>query len=112
MTMPEVLQLLAAVLGALASVATAVEARLVKRFVRADATSSESAIDLNRLSRMGRWRLACLKRAGVVVATEQDRYFLRPEKHQAYRRKRRVTALSVVLPFLVAVLVVIILVNR
>jgi len=96
MSRAEVLQLVAALLGAFATLVSAAEQRLVKRLRGAGADDPERAIQLADLSPLPRWRLSRLLGAGAVGRIEPGIYYLDEQAYGGYRRTRRVRALTAV----------------
>ncbi len=102
----EVLQVLAALLGAFFSVVMAMEQRLVKRLRQTDATSAERAIELGSIRPLTRWRLASLKKAGAVRIVDSGAVFLHEESFRALRKRRVITAVAGVTLAVALVLIV------
>lgn len=97
MRLVEVLQLVAAIGGAVATAFQVVERRLLKRLRGSGATSPESAIALPRLSAVMRWRLARLVKQRSVVAVEPGRVYLDEASYRAGRARRAVIGVSLAL---------------
>jgi hypothetical protein len=109
MSKAELLQLIAALLGAFASIIAAIEGRLVKKFERASAKSPATAIEMRNLRLIHRWRLTRLEKAGAIAVTEERRYYFDQDAYKAFRMKRRVRVLSIVLPLILTILVALVL---
>jgi hypothetical protein len=88
MSLAEVLQVIAGVLGVAVTIIAAAETRLVKRLRRAGATSPEAAIALPRLKPLVRWQLSRLRSARVVVTVEPQGQYLDEAAFRSLRRKR------------------------
>jgi len=96
MSRAEVLQLVAALLGAFATVVSAAEQRLVKRLRGAGANDPDHAIQLPGLSPLPRWRLSRLLGAGAIDRIGPGVYYLDEQGYRAFRRSRKIRALIVV----------------
>jgi len=90
----EVLQLLATFAGTIASVSFELERRLVRRFRSQQATSVESAIAVQGLRAITRWRLSRLLKHNVVRSGSNGLFYL-DEVSLRQLRKRR---LKIILP--------------
>jgi hypothetical protein len=106
MSVVEILQTVAALLGAGVSVVMAAEHKLVKRLRRERATSPDAAIEIPRLGSLTRWRIARLRSAGVVVENESGRMYLDEGAYVALRKRRVVVAVSLALTAVGVVVVV------
>ena len=105
MSLAEVLQVTAAVIGAVATVIAAAEQAVVKRFRRDGATTGDRAIDLPRLRLFTRWRLARLIASRAVVVDEHARAYLDETVYAPLRKRQAIIGLSLVA--LIFVLIVI-----
>ena len=62
---------------------------IIRQLRRAEATSTDTAIDLEVPPALGSWRLRRLIDAGAVAATADRRFYLRVPGYEAFRRGRR-----------------------
>jgi len=81
----------------------AAEKRILRSLRRANATTPETAIPLTVTSPFARIRFKRLCRAGAILASAPDRYYLDPEGFRRYGDRRRRRALTVIAVFLTAV---------
>jgi len=109
MTSAELLQLLGVLLGAAASLAAAIEARLVKKLEKAGAFSADSAMTLSNQRFFSRWQLSRLEKARAIIPTAEGRFFLDRDRYRVLRRKRRKKFLTVLSLVVVVVLAVVLL---
>jgi len=97
MKTPEILQLVAALLTAAASIVMGLEQKLIKRLRRQNATSPGTAVPLPSLRAISRWRLARLQTAGAVRGAGTDAYYIHEGSYRALRCKRVRRAVTVAL---------------
>jgi len=102
----ENIQLVTALLGVIASIIAAIESRLIKRMVKAEATSPESAIELSSLGSISRWKLNRLQKIKAIGVTSHSKYYLDESHYKKLRTKRRKIVLSIVLPCIAAILII------
>lgn len=112
MSKVELIQIVAILLGVFWSIVNAIETRLIKRFVRRGANSSESAIELPNQKFVVRRQLARFQRAGVIVVTDQGKYYIDQDLYKKFRKKRCVIFVSAVLMILSIAMVAMILMNK
>lgn len=92
---PDLLQLVAPAVAALAAAIVGMDRRLVRKLRRGNAVSAESAIRPNGLPLLSRWRLSRLTSAAAVRVTANGSIYLDESGWEAYRRRRRVRVLAV-----------------
>jgi hypothetical protein len=102
----ELLQIIAALLGAVASIIAAAEVRLIKRFKNANASAEDSATTFPKLLPIVRWRLRRLLLSGVVSQTEDGRLYLDEIRYSLLRKHRRNRTLTVVGVFVATIAVI------
>ena len=103
----EILQLVATAGGAVATYIGAMEARLIRRFRKADAVAPDRTMGKPGLNRVGEWRFQRLLASGVLVRTDEDRFFLDDDRRKIIRRARRKRVLTIVLPLLILTVILI-----
>lgn len=94
----------AAMVLAMAGIAVAAgQRRLVRRLLREGATSQARAAAVPRRSPGARFAIWRLRRAGVLMATAGDRFYLEPPALAAWSRRRRRRALVAVTVVVLAI---------
>ena len=104
MKLIEILQILAAFAGALATISAGLEQRLLKRFRKAGATSPDNTLELGRFNPISRWRFHRLRKIGVIIQ-KSDRYYLDDNKWRELRKKRRIRGLTILSIVVIAIVV-------
>jgi len=92
----EALQLVAAILGTIATIISAVEQRIIKKLKRQGALSADTAVPLGTFKPLARWRLKRLMQKQVIVETA-GQYHYNAQAASALRKRR----LRVVIPLVV-----------
>lgn len=95
MSRAELLQIIAALVGALGAVIGAAESRLIRRFQKAGASSDAHPIQLGKIRPITRWRLKRLMSAGAIVPVDDAAYFLDSDRFARLKRQRRKRALFI-----------------
>jgi len=101
----EVLQVLGALIGALASTAMAFEKKLVGTLRKQGATSSAHATALSHPNRISRWRLSRLLQQGAIRVVRDTLYFLDEGAYRALQKRRAWIVIPAVLAAVMLVLV-------
>ncbi len=89
MSRAELLQIIAALIGALGTIIGAAETRLIRRFRQSGAVSREHPFRPEKLNPLFRWRLSRLMSAGVIVPVDDASYYLDPEQFAVMKKDRR-----------------------
>jgi hypothetical protein len=106
MRLVEVVQVLAALVGAFASLAIGFEQKLLSTLKKQNASSPESAARLPEPRALSKWRLSVLLKHGAVRRTEDGLLYFDVGGYRLMRRRR----ISIAIPAtLVAVAVVVLL---
>ena len=108
----EVLQLVSALGGAVATFIAAMELRVVKLLKKAGALTPETAMEEPTINRVMRWRLKNLIQRSIVRITGEGRIYLDEEKRSLIHAARRKRVLAVILPMLILVVLLIIWLHR
>jgi len=95
--MLEWLQIFAIPIAALAIVLRGTERRVVRRLRSSGATSEVNAVELPRVSWVGRWQLDRLMKSGALVEVGGGLYYFDAMGYSAFRGLRRKRA-AIVLP--------------
>jgi hypothetical protein len=88
MSTAEILTTLCALIGAFASVLAALEQNLIKKLKDNDATSPGSAVELQKLLPLSRWRLSRLKQAGAIKEVKSGRLYFNESAFKPLLKKR------------------------
>ena len=100
-----ILQLIATLLGALATVVMSLEQRFVRDLRRREATSAESAVTIGEPGLITRWRMRRLARAGALRETGSGAVYLDEAAYRALRRRRVLTVIPLVVGLVGLVLI-------
>jgi len=101
-----VLQVSAAVTGALASAWLALERRVVRRLQRAGATNRAAATERPRWRGPSRWILARLCSVGAVVSNEKGLVYLDETVYATLRKRKAIAGVAIVVLAIATVVLV------
>jgi len=102
----EILQLVGACLTAVGAILAAAKTRMLRRFTKARAVSPQTAISIGEVNPLMRWFLHRFEGSQVLLRAESGQIYLDEQAYVAYRRKRRIMAISIVLSLLVLIAVI------
>jgi len=104
----EVLQIVGAFVGAFASVAIGFEQKILKNLRIQSAISPESAVALQGLKPISRWRLSRLLKHGVVRRAGEGLFYFDEDSFRMLRKRR----IRIAIPAVIAALALVVLLHR
>ena len=95
MSKAEFLSVIVTCIGVFFTVLTAIERDIIKKLTTKDATSARKAIELQKPSRISRWRLKRLKRSGAIKEAKTGKLYYNQTVYKSLLRKHVIIVISI-----------------
>lgn len=87
--MNELAQWIGIIITAVNGVLTIIDKKLYKKFIELEATTPQTAIKLDTLTPLYRWRVSRNKYSGIIFDKHTERYFYAESLKNMVQKKRR-----------------------
>ena len=105
MSSAEILQIIAALFGALATFISSYDKKIIDRLKKNGNIDRGTAVDIPSTGRFGRWRDGKLKGAGVLREPEPGKIYLDRDAYTGFRKKRLKRVITIILAAVAVVVI-------
>lgn len=106
MNKAEFLTIIFTVLGAVVTTLTSIEKGIIKKLQDKGATSSQTAVEVQKFKRSAGFRLNQLKKMGAIQETNAGKYYYDESVYKKFVRKRVVVVVAIIISIIVLVFTV------